>query len=129
MTCRSHPWWLPSPLTWASAHSPKGVEDFISFILSVFTTVILDSYRWTWNLVLDILMGPLLCILGKNLLSVPEKQCNYQRIGDQMSYLRFGIEDQSLVQSISYPLYKLLPDAILQKLLRIHLRHHSGSVK
>lgn len=46
-----------------------------------------------------------------------------------MSDLSLGVEDQSLVQSISYPLYQLLPDAILQKLLRIHLKHHSVSVK
>lgn len=41
-----------------------------------------------------------------------------------MSNLSLWVEDQSLMQSISYPLYQLLPDAILQKLLRVHLKHH-----
>lgn len=41
---------------------------------------------------------------------------------DLMSDLSFGVEDQSFVQSISHPLHQLLPDAIFQKLLRIHLK-------
>lgn len=48
-------------------------------------------------------------------------------MGDLMSNLSLGIEDQPLVQSISYPLYQLLPDTILQELLWIHLRNHSVS--
>ena len=42
-----------------------------------------------------------------------------------MSDLRLGVEDQSFVQGIGHPLHQLLPDAILQKLLRIHLKHYS----
>lgn len=45
------------------------------------------------------------------------------------SDLRLGVEDQSFMQSISYPLHQLLPDAILQKLLRIHLKNHIVSVR
>lgn len=46
-------------------------------------------------------------------------------MGNLMAHLGLRIEDQSLVQSISNPLHQLLPDAILQKLLGIHLQHRS----
>lgn len=46
-------------------------------------------------------------------------------VGNLMAHFGLRIEDQSLVQSISNPLHQLFPDAILQKLLRIHLQHHS----
>lgn len=46
-------------------------------------------------------------------------------MGNVRADLGLRIEDQSPVQSISHPLHQLLPDTVLQKLLRIHLKHHS----
>lgn len=56
---------------------------------------------------------------------VPVQGKKKQVMGNLMAHLGLRIEDQSLVQSISNPLHQLLPDTIFQKLLRIHLKHHS----
>lgn len=44
---------------------------------------------------------------------------------DSRTHFRLGVEDQTFVQSISYSLDQLLPDAVLQKLLGIHLKINS----
>lgn len=53
-----------------------------------------------------------------------QPQKKNQIMGNVTADLCFRVKDQSPVQSISHPLHQLLPDAVLQKLFRIHLNNH-----